>query len=88
MAEVNLGVNLSLEEKEFLGNYCNLLSQYGSINSFPMSDQEKIYQSRALGNITSKLTVEELARFNSFQSNAEYNVFMNEVEQDTSFGSR
>lgn len=71
MFDNDFGTNLSLEEKNFMNEYCNLTSQYGSSSFFPMSNESKMEQYSKLLEIINKLSPEEITKFNEFIDKAQ-----------------
>jgi len=82
MPDNNFGINLSLEEKQFIHQYCDLLLQYGSSSFFPMTDELKKEQYKKLMEIVGKLTLEEAKQFNEFTDKSQTLHLDNSLEND------
>lgn len=80
MNDNNFGINLTETEKQFINDYCNLISQYGHSTYFPISDELKVKQYNILMDIVSKLTQEEVAKFNEFCTQAEMSLIAKNYE--------
>ena len=86
MKKEGFGINLTNEEKNFIGKYCFFVKKCGNINNFPISDEEKKNQTFRLEEITKKLTSEELVllkRFLSDNLERSYNDHNEELKEMT-----
>ena len=86
MEKKGFGINLTNEEKNFMGKYCFYIKKCGSIDNFPLSDEEKKKQYLELEEITKKLTSEELVLLKSFLSDSlerSYNDHNEELKEIT-----
>ncbi len=87
MENKGFGINLTNEEKNFMGKYCFFAKKCGNIDNFPLSEEEKKEQSIKLEEITKKLTPEELVSLKDFLADnleRNYNDHNEELKEITS----